>query len=162
MKNIFFYLSLSLLATIGIVQGASAFTITNNTGVQVTVNFGKCGRCYNATLQPGQTGSCNPTSKGCNENNPVSVGYGSDSAESSTPVWCTAALASTSALYLTAPPNPLTYDPGNTSITSQNPTGVIMASNGVSSWDGAMTETQFVAGAAGQGGFTVCTASQAP
>ena len=161
MKTSFFHISVLLVAALGIIQSASAFTITNNTGVQVTVRFGNCGRCYYATLQPGQTGACNPSSKGCNENNPVSVGYGSASNESSTPLWCTAVLASTSALYLTTPPNPLTYNPGNASISSQNPTGQIIASNGSIAWEGAMTETAS-AETLGQGGFTVCTASQAP
>ena len=160
-KKLLIYTAIAISMT----QSAMAFTITNNTGVQVSVWFGDCNTCYKATLQPGQTGSCNPTSKGCNENNPVSVGYGSDSSNPSTPLWCTAPLASTSALNLLTAPNPLTYSPGYSStnpvVTSQNPTAQIVASGGSTSWQGAMTEASYKNDGL-QGGYVACTSSQAP
>ena len=150
---------------ISVAQNAMAFTITNNTGVQVSVWFGDCNTCYKATLQPGQTGSCNPASKGCDENNPVSVGYGSNSSKADTPLWCTAPLANTSALNLSTAPNPLTYSPGysatNPVITSQNPTAQIVASGGATSWQGALTEAPYNNDGL-QGGYVACTSSQAP
>ena len=150
---------------ISVAQNAMAFTITNNTGVQVSVWFGDCNTCYKATLQPGQTGSCNPASKGCDENNPVSVGYGSNSGQSYTPLWCTAPLASTSALNLLTAPNPLNYSPGysatNPVVSSQNPTAQIVASGGGTSWQGALTEAPYTDDGL-QGGYVACTSSQAP